>query len=130
MNLNEIRESHFAALHELYKRITEIAGSMGGTATEGFARRRLTINVAVPRDENVPALTVEMPDKFQVDFGPHNALGYGNALSVRARRIHRGGTKNDWTFNHEQGVWRYAQKPLSDEDIRKCLTPEGPPSLH
>ncbi|HZL53896.1 MAG TPA: hypothetical protein VFC37_23430 [Terracidiphilus sp.] len=130
MNLQEIREAHIAALHELYKRIADIARSIGGVATEGTAPRRLTVNVAVPRDENVPALTVEMPDNFQVNFGPPNALGHGNALSVRAQRIHHGGTRNDWTLNLMQGVWQYAQKTLSDEDIRRCLTPEGPPALY
>jgi hypothetical protein len=126
MNLQELRESHITALHELYKRIAEIARSMGGTATEGTAPRRLTVNVAVPRDEDVPALTIEMPDSFHVEFAPPNALGLGNALSVKARRLHHGSTKNDWTVNLMQGVWQYTLKPFSDEEIRKCLTPDGP----
>jgi hypothetical protein len=33
------------------------------------------VNAAVPRDEDVPALTVEMPDSFDAEFAPPNALG-------------------------------------------------------
>jgi hypothetical protein len=126
MNFQEIRESQITALHELYRRITEIARTMGGTATEGTATRRLTVNVAVPRDEYVPSLAVQMPDTFSVEFAPPNVLGSGNALSVRGRRLHYGSPKNDWTFNLMQGVWRYTQEALSDEEVCKCLTPDGP----
>jgi hypothetical protein len=128
MNIQEIRESHVTALYELYKRIAEIAESMGGRATAGSASRRRAIDVAEPRDENVPALFIEMPDGFYVDFAPPDVLRPG-ALAVHARRVHRGGTKNPWMFNFLQGTWRTGQSDLSDEEIRKCLTPEGRPAV-
>ena len=71
-----------------------------------------------------------MPDNFQVEFAPSQALGLGNALSVVAQRMHNGGRKNDWTFNFAQGAWRVRRCDLSDEEIRKCITPEGPPALY
>jgi hypothetical protein len=125
MNLQEMREAHVTSLHEVYNRIAGIAKNMGGRATEGSAHRRRTFDVAEPRNENVPALVVEMLDSFRVEFAPADVLRPG-ALSVRARRTHHGRTKNDWTFNYLQGIWQYAQKLVSDDDIRKCLMPEGP----
>jgi hypothetical protein len=129
MNQQQIIEAHIIALQGLYKRIAEIAKSMGGKATEGIAPLRLTVNVASPRSENVPALNVEMPDSFHVEFVPRNPLV--NALSVQARRTHHGAGKNDWPFNFVQDIWRMGQNPLSDDEIRRCLTPEGPrPALY
>lgn len=119
MNIQEIIESHISALHDLYKRIAEIARSMGGTASEGIAPRRRTIDVAEPRDASVPALFVEMPDAFHVEFAPPDVLRPG-ALFVSVRRFHHRGTKDAWMLNVMQGNWQYAQKPLSDEDIRNA----------
>jgi len=57
-------------------------------------------------------------------------LSIGNVVSVRAVRMHAGGRKNDWNFNFVNGEWRTAQGSLSDDEIRKCLMPEGPPPLY
>lgn len=126
MNQQQLIEAHIAALHGLYERVAEVAKVMGGKPREGVSLFRRTVEVALPRSENVPALEVEMPDSFDVKFAPSNPLGMGNVVSVRARRTHHGGGKNDWTFNCVEGVWRMGQNPLSDEEIRGCLTPEGP----
>lgn len=124
----QTNDGKFAALNELYSRITRIAEAMGGTASPVVLGLSLpSAVVATPRSEDAPALGVEMPGGFQVDFAPAHPLSIGNALSVRARRTHRGGRKNDWIFTFIQDVWRYSQNPLSDEEIRKCLTPDGPP---
>ncbi len=130
MNREQTIEKHIAALQGLYKRITEVAKSMGGTAMNRVASRRVTVNVAIPRSDDVPALNVEMPGGFQIEFAPPNTLSGGNALSVQARRIHHGGRKNDWTFNFLQGAWLVGETNLSDEEIRRCLTSEGPPALY
>jgi len=116
-----------AALDELYRRITRFAEVMGGTAS----RTVLSVSVPVamvsaPRSEDAPALVAEMPGNFRVDFAPSFPLSIGNALSVRAVRTHAGLRKNDWTLNFGPDGWRRTQAPLSDDEIRACLTPEGP----
>lgn len=126
MNQQQMIEAHITALRELFERIIEVAKGMGGKVREGASRLRRNVDVLLPRSENVPALEVEMPDSFHVELAPSNPLGMGNVVSVRARRIHYGGGKDDWTFSFVQGVWRTGQNPLSDDDIRRCLTPEGP----
>lgn len=116
-----------SALDELYGRITQIAGDMGGAAVRVLAPASFpSALVDAPLRENAPALHVSLADDFRVEFAPSHPLSIGNALSVRAVRTHGGGRKTDWTFTHLQGVWQYARKPITDDDIRKCLTPEGP----
>ncbi len=126
MNQQQMIEAHIAALRGLYERVAEIAKGMGGKTREGGSRSSRNVDVPLPRSEDVPALELEMPDSFHVEFAPLNPLGMGNVVSARARRTHHGGGKRDWTFNCVQGVWRIGQNPLSDEEIRRCLTPEGP----
>ncbi len=116
-----------AALDQLYGRITEIAGAMGGTAVRILEPVSFPNAMEdTPRRENAPALHMDMPDDFRVEFAPSFPLSIGNALSVRAVRTHGGGRKNDWTFTHSPDGWRRTQAPLSDDEIRACLKPEGP----
>jgi len=116
-----------AALCKLYDRITRVAEAMGGTATHQVLA--LTIPGAMTagyQSENAPALRAEMPDSFQVEFAPSFPLSIGNALSVKARRTHAGFSKTEWGFTLGPDGWRRTQAPLSDDEIRACLTPEGP----
>jgi hypothetical protein len=116
-----------AALGKLYDRITRVAEAMGGTASHQVLA--LTVPgqmTAGYQSENAPALCAEMPDSFQVDFAPAFPLSIGSALSVKAKRTHAGSPKNEWGFNFGPDGWRRTQAPLSDDEIRACLTPEGP----
>jgi hypothetical protein len=116
-----------AALDQLYGRITEIAGAMGGTAVRILEPLSFpNAMVDTPRRENAPALHVDLPDDFRVEFAPSFPLSIGSALSVSAVRTHAGGRKTDWAFNFGADGWRRTQVPLSDDEIRACLTPEGP----
>jgi hypothetical protein len=116
-----------SALEQLYSRITRIAEDMGGTASRtsqslGFPAAM----VETPRREHAPALRVEMPDGFQLDFAPFLPLSApGNALSVTAKRTYGESRKNDWTFSFANGEWK-AHSLVSDDTIRACLTAEGP----
>ncbi len=119
-----------AALDKLYSGITRIVEEMSGKASRSESRRGVPdAMVASPQSEGVPALHVEMPGGFQVDFAPSHPLSVGNALSVRATRGLSGSRKTDWTFIFGRDGWQRTQAPLSDDEIRACLTPEGPPSL-
>ena len=116
-----------AALNELYRRITQIAESMGCHASAITSSPSVQRAMgAVPRIEDDPALRVDMPDDFQVEFAPSYPLSFPSDLSVRAKRTHRGLRKRDWHFNFGPDGWRRTQVPLSDDEIRGCLTPEGP----
>jgi hypothetical protein len=116
-----------AALGNLYERITRIATEKGGTASHQVLALTVPGQMsAAHQSENAPALSAEMPDRFQVEFAPAFPLSIGNALSVNARRTHAGGRKTDWVFNFGPDGWRRTQDPLSDDEIRACLTPEGP----
>ena len=127
--MEEVVQSHINALRELYQRIAEAASDMGGAAAEVNVPRRLAANAAGTRHQTVPALIVSLPDSFHIEFGPSNALGSGNMLSVRARRLHHGAPRSDWTFNLVQGDWQYSNQHLSNDAIRKCLMPEDPKPL-
>lgn len=118
-----------AELDEFYNRVMRIARSMGGSTS------RLASNlsspramVAGPRTEDAPGLRAQMPNGLQVEFAPSNALSIGNALSVNARRTVGEGRKSDWTFTFGSNGWQRTGSPLSDDEIRECLTPEGPPA--
>ena len=121
-----------AALVDLYSRITRIAQEMGGTAspqtsTVGF----YAASVPTPRSGYAPALHVEMPGGFHVDFGPLHPLNTGNALSLRATRTISGVRMTDRSRNlGPDGNWQGTKGSLSDDEIRACLTAEGPPPLH
>jgi len=126
-----ISDEKSAALDLLYARISRTAEAMGGNAAPRLAAIGFTnAEVAIPRSEVVNALLVEMPDGLQVELTPAHPLSIGNVVSVRAVRRHDEGRKNDWTFNFVNGEWRVTQNPLSDDEVRKCLTLEGPPPIY
>jgi hypothetical protein len=116
-----------AALNELYSRIMQIAGAMGGTASQSSVSISMpSAMVVAPRGEHVPALYVEMPNGFRVEFTPSLPLNTPFVLSVQVRRTHHGLPKNGWMFNFCPDGWRRTLAPLSDDEIRECLTPDGP----
>jgi hypothetical protein len=116
-----------AALHELYGRIARVAEEMGGTATRVLSSRSTpSAIVATPHREDVPSLCVQMPDDFQVNFTPFYPLSIGHALTVQARRTQSGSGKSGWTFDFAKDGWRSIKVPLSDDEIRACLTLVGP----
>jgi hypothetical protein len=82
--------------------------------------------VAAPATETVPALHVEMPDFFRLEMAPPHPLSIGNALTVRVKRTHGSARKSDWNFSFGPKGWQRTQDPLSDDEIRQCLTPGGP----
>jgi hypothetical protein len=121
-----------AELNELYSRVTQIAETMGGAAVQRSVRVSMVgAMVAAPRSEDVPALHVDMPDKFRVEFTPFQPLNTPFVLSVTVLRLHFGSPKNGWALYFGPDGWRRTQTPLSDEEIRECLRPEGPrPALY
>jgi hypothetical protein len=126
-----VSEEKIAALDILYARISRAAEAMGGKAAPRLAAIAFRgAEFAIPQTEAVNALLVEMPDGLRVELIPAHPLSIGNVVSVRAERRHAGGRKNDWAFNFVNGEWRATQSPLSDDEIRKCLTPEGPPPIY
>jgi len=125
----QITDTKTAALEELYSRITRVAGAMGGTASLHTSSLSVpSAMVAEPQTEDAPALRVNMPKSFQVDFAPFNPLSVGTALCVKATRTTGMGRKDDWSFIHGPNGWQRSNSPLSDHEIRECLTPEGPPA--
>jgi hypothetical protein len=126
-----VSEEKSAALDLLYARISRAAEAMGGKAAPRLTAIAFrSAEVAIPQTEAANALLVEMPDSFQVELTPAHPLSIGNVVSVRAVRKHAGGRKNDWVLNFVNGEWRATQSLLSDDEIRKCLTPEGPPPIY
>jgi hypothetical protein len=116
-------------LEEFYKRIAAVVEYEGGSSTAVNARRTITVQTATPKVEGVPALLAKMPNDFEVEFAPTDALGIGNVINVRATRRHRGLVKDSiyvFTFATD-GVWKYASRPVADGDIKACLTLAGPP---
>ena len=115
------------ALDALYARIMGVAKVMGGTASRVSVRLSLpSAMTATPQADDAPALVVEMQNNFRAEFAPSNALLIGNALTVRVVRTHEGLRKTDWQFNLAPDGWQRTQTPLSDDQIRECLTPDGP----
>jgi hypothetical protein len=121
-------EQKSAVLNTLYCRIERIATNMKGTASRGNTERSLpSAAVAVPKSENVLILRVTIPGGFRVEFAPFYPLSHpGNNLVVQATRFQNDVRKNDWQFRFNGHEWQRTQNPLSDEEIRECLTPEGP----
>jgi len=126
-----VSEEKSAALDLLYARFNRAAESMGGKAyprLDAIAFR--SADIAIPQTEAVNALRVEMPGSFVVELAPDHPLSIGNVVSVRAVRTHAGGRKTDWTTTFEGGEWQVARVLLSNDEIQKCLTPEGPPARY
>jgi hypothetical protein len=121
------KEEKMIALDALYARIMGVAKVMGGTASRVSVRLSLpSAMTATPQADDAPALVVEMQNNFRAEFAPSNALLIGNALTVRVVRTHEGLRKTDWQFNLAPDGWQRTQTPLSDDQIRECLTPDGP----
>jgi hypothetical protein len=94
------------ALKNLYDHIARVAVAMNGKPYRAVEHLNVpAAMVAEPHGEDVPTVPVTMPNGFEVEICPTQPLSLGNALSARAKRIYRG---------------------QSDEDIRSCLTPDGP----
>jgi hypothetical protein len=130
----QITDTKTTALVELYSRVTRVAGAMGGTASPYTSSLSVQSAMAPPsplgpRAEDAPALLVNMPKGFEVDFAPSNPLSIGTALSVTATRTVGAGRKSDRSFIFgPDGCWHMTQDhPLTDDEIRVCLTLEGPP---
>jgi hypothetical protein len=118
------------ALDELYNYAERVTVAMDGRpyrAAEDLSYRGV-IAASTPRGEDVPTLRVTMPDGFQVEFCPIHPLSVpGNALIVRAKRVFKGQSKNDYIFTWGLNGWTCSGVPVTDETIRSCLTPDGPP---
>jgi hypothetical protein len=117
-----------AAIERLYNRIETIAKAMSGVPCA------LTAYVGFPADissepilKDTPALVAKMPNDFRVEFVPDRPLIAPGELQVWARRIHSGSRKTDMQFHFVSNGWQTDGSPLSDEQIRACLTPDGPP---
>jgi hypothetical protein len=115
------------ALATLYDHVERVAVTMNGRASRAVEHLSLpAAMVAEPRGEDVPTVRVTMPNNFEVEFCPTFPLSIGNALSVRAKRIYRGQPKSDYTFVFGPNGWTRVAGSISDDDIRLCLTPDGP----
>jgi hypothetical protein len=118
-----------AALDSLYSQIEPVVEAMGGSAfRSGVGRGFPGPMVATPRSEEVPALNVEMQGEFRLEFAPRYPLSIGNAVSVHVSRSHPGVVEDDWNFNFGPSGWYRTQPPLTDDEIRTCLTPNRLPS--
>jgi len=115
------------ALGNLYDHVQRVAVRMNGRASRDVEHLALPAAMrAEPRGENVGTVCVAMPNGVEVEFCPTVPLSSGNALSVRAKRIYRGQPKSDYTFVFGPSGWTRGADPVSDDDIRSCLTPDGP----
>ena len=115
------------ALKNLYDHVARVATTMNGKPYRAVEHLSLpAAMVAEPRGEDVPTVRVAMPNGFEVEFCPTQPLSLGNALSVRAKRIYQGQPKNDYTFVFGPNGWTRGAGSLSDDDVRSCLTPDGP----
>jgi hypothetical protein len=115
------------ALDSLYNHVARVAITMNGKPHRSVGHLSLpAAMIAEPRGEDVPTVRVTMPNAFEVELCPTFPLSAGNALSVRAKRIYRGQPKNDYTFVFGPSGWTRGAGSLSDDDIRSCLTPDGP----
>jgi hypothetical protein len=118
------------ALGILYDRVARVASTMNGKPYRSVEQLSLpAATVAAPHGEDVPTIRVAMPNGFEVEFCPTFPLSIGNALSVRAKRIYGGQPKKDYTFVFGPNGWTRGAGPLSDDDVRSCLTPDGPPPV-
>lgn len=117
-----------AALNKLYNRFAQVARAMGGNASSGESILSLpSAMVATSASEKVPSLHVKMPNGFEVRLAPTNPLSLGNTLSVKAKRTISSSCKNDWMFRFGPNGWQCSAATLAYDEIRACLTPEGPP---
>ena len=117
------------ALNELYNYAERMAVMMDGRPYRAVEHLSYpgVIAARTPRGEDVPTLRVAMPDDFQVEFCPMHPLSVpGNALIVRATRVFKGQSKNDYIFTWGLNGWTCGAVPVTDEAIHSCLTPDGP----
>ena len=120
-----------AALEGLFSCIVQIAGAMGGNAIRCTVPvSHMSMTVAEPSSEDVPALCVEMPNWFQVEFTPSGPLSTPYVLSVNVRRNLHGFSKNGSSTNFVNDAWKMGQTTLSDDQIRAWLTLDGPPPAY
>ena len=110
-----------AELTQLFNRIVPIATEKGGKTDTGTVPRTLTINVAIPRTEQVPALRVYMPSGLNVEFSPPDALIMGAALRVQVQRYDGETRLTDWQLVFLNGEWKIGNTPLFDVQIEACL---------
>ena len=116
------------ALHELYGRVENVARELGGTSVRLMEPLRfLNAMVSSPRHENTPSLHAVMPNDFRAELTPTNPLSTPFVLGVNVRRIHRGFPKNGSYLHFLNGAWLVGQTPLSDDQIRRWVTVDGPP---
>lgn len=116
-----------AALDGLFGRIAPIARAMGGKSYPGESYVAFEADVALsPRTEAVPSLHVEMVNGLVADFGPSRPLRGDGVLLVQARRWFHVSRIADRTFNFSNGEWQTVGRPLTEEQIRHCLSLEGP----
>ena len=130
--LNELVDAKLKALDMLYKRIEQVAESMGGQSARRTVERRIpAVLTSSPASGTAPGLTVMMPGSFRVELGPSNALNVGNGLSVQAKRFFDGveTTEMGFRWDTQTGAWLFNEVPLTDEAFRACLTMTGPPPI-
>ncbi len=115
------------ALKNLYDHVARVAVTINGKPYRAVEHLNVPAAMAAePRGEDVPTVRVTMPNGFEVEICPTQPLSLGNALSARAKRTYRGQPKSDYTFVCGPSGWTRGAASLSDEDIRSCLTPDGP----
>lgn len=120
-----------AALDGLYGRIAQIADAMGGaSARDTVPISHMAATVAEPRTESAPALHIQMPDDFRVEFTPSGPLSTPYILSVNIRCTHRGLMKHGSSTNFVGGLWRVGLVELSEEQVRSWLTLDGRPAIN
>jgi hypothetical protein len=100
---------------------------MGGNSYRGESDVAFeTAMVFLPRTEHAPSLHVEMSSGLVADFAPSRPLSVESVLLVQARRWLHVSRIADRAFTFLNGEWLYISQPLTEDQIRQCLTLEGP----
>ena len=114
------------ALDELYGRIAPVARAIGGKSYYGESEVAFEpAMVFLQRRQRAPSLHVEMSSGLVADFAPIRPLCADSVLSVQGRRCLRVSRKADWVFSFLNGEWLCVNRPLTEQQIRQCLTLEG-----
>lgn len=115
------------ALDQLFRHIAPVARAMGGKAYLGESDVAFeTATAFSPRTEPVPSLHVEMSSGLVADFAPSRPLSVEDVLLVQARRWLHVSRIADWAFSFSNGEWLYMCQPLTEGQIRQCLSLGGP----